>query len=365
MADGFANRINADPVDGTPTYSAQAERLFAAALLMPGSSALRARGGVRLGGGFSVSVAGDSTSVTVQPGVAVIDAPNSSSGPYIVAIPTAKTLTMPAKPGAGLSRNDRVVVRVYDEDVPENPTTLREARVELVTGTAASSPAVPAVPTMALSVAQLNTTSTTTTLTSNVPWYSWAAGAVGVCRSQADRDSLTPYDGLVVYREDLDTFEARVNGAWVTFWQPAGVTPFIDLRHNTATTRTPGNNLRIAWATTQEAVGGTSLSGSQITLPAGVYTVTAQITADWDQWPASLELRKNSAGSATAGSSLGVSYGSDNHAGSEVLQLSRTIRVNAGDHVEVFLGNHVSATMTLTTTTESAANYFTAVRTST
>ncbi len=214
MADGYANRLNADPVDGTPQYPALAERLFGALALMPDTSALRARPGRRLGAGLELAVAADGLTATVQPGVCVVPAPDATSGPYVVAIPTAVTLTLPAKPGSGLQRRDRVVVRVYDEEIAALGTTLRESRVELVTGTAAASPSAPALPLMAYEVGQLNSTSTATTLYSTNLARTWSAGGVGVVYSQAERDALTAYDGLVVYREDLGYHEHRAGGAW-------------------------------------------------------------------------------------------------------------------------------------------------------
>lgn len=214
MADGFANRLNADPVGGTPTYSAQAERLFALLGAAPGATALQARAGRRLGSGLELTVAADGLSATVQPGICVVPAPNSTSGPYVCAIPTAKTITLPAKPGAGLQRRDLVVVRVYDEDIAEAPTTLREVRIELVTGSAAASPSAPALPLMAYTVGELNSTSTATTVQSTNLSRTWSAGGVGVVYSQTERDALALYDGLIVYRDDLDVFDHRVAGAW-------------------------------------------------------------------------------------------------------------------------------------------------------
>ncbi len=224
MADGYANRINADPVDGVPEYPAQAERLFAALGLMPDSSALRARPGRRLGSGLELAVAADGLSVTVQPGLCVVPAPDSVNGAYVVAIPTAVTLTLPAKPGSGLQRRDRVVVRVYDEDIAALGTTLRESRVELVTGTAASSPSAPALPLVAYEIGQLNSTSTATTVYSTNLARTWSAGGIGVVASQTERDALTAYDGLKVYRTDVSRFEQRVAGAWQIEQEDTGYT---------------------------------------------------------------------------------------------------------------------------------------------
>lgn len=214
MANGYANRLNADPVDGTPVYPAQAERHFLALGLMPDSGALRARAGRRLGAGLELAVAGDGLSATVQPGTCVVPAPDSVSGPYAVAIPTAVTLTLPARPASGMQRRDRVVVRVYDEEIAALGTTLRESRVELVTGTAASSPTAPALPTMAYEVGQLNSTSAATTVYSTNLARTWSAGGIGVVASQAERDALNAYNGLKVYREDVNRFESRITGAW-------------------------------------------------------------------------------------------------------------------------------------------------------
>lgn len=218
MANGYVNRLNADPVDGTPQYPALAERLFSLPTLAPGASALNAREGKRLGSGLEWTISADGLTVTVQPGTCVVAAPDAANGPYIVVVPTAVTLTLPARPAAGQYRRSRLVVRVYDEEVAAAATTLREVRVELVNGAAQSvnPPTVPAVPVLSLGLGQILQTSTSATVYATTDTRTWSAGGVGVVYTQAERDALAAYDGLVVYRDDIDVLEARVGGAWLT-----------------------------------------------------------------------------------------------------------------------------------------------------
>src|SRR5262245_1296163 len=344
MADGFVSRINADPVDQVPVYAAQHERLFDLMRLAPGATGLTAKTGRRLGSGLELAVAGDSSSVTVQPGVCTIGSPNATGGPYIVAVNAAKTITMPAKPGAGLQRRDLVVVRVYDEDVAEAPTTLREARVELVTGSAAASPSNPAQPVLTHVVGVLNTTNTATTIVAGTIEYAWGSGGIGVVGSVAERNALGLFDGLMVYRSDLSAYQARIAGAWQTIATvSSGSSPYLSVQHNASTSRNPGQTARIAWAVTNDALGGCAISGSQITGPVGIYQVNVMVTAQWETGQgAFVEIRRNSAGSYSGGS--GLCRVTDNGAGSGAgnnrsLMMSKLLTLNnAGDHFEVWLG---------------------------
>lgn len=366
MANGYVNRLNADSADGMPQYPALAERLFALPSLAPGLNSLDAKEGRRLGGGLDWAISADGLNVVVQPGTCVIASPDAVNGPYVVAIPTAVTLPLPARPAAGQYRRSRVIVRVYDEEYAGAATTLREVRVELVNGTAQSAnpPSVPALPALSLALGQVLQDSTSATVYSSGATSSrtWAAGGIGVVYSQADRDALAQYDGLVVYRDDLDTYEGRIAGSWRTI--ASGATPYIRCQHDT-TTRNPGANIAINWANVIAAEGGASLSGSRINVPAGVYLVTYQVTGDWDQWPITIELRRNAGGTPTGGSALGSSLGSDNHSGSQSVSLQRVVRLNEGDYLETFLAAHVNAGLGFTMAAVGAQNFIDVVRVAT
>jgi hypothetical protein len=221
VADGMALRINRDPSTGGVDYTAQDERLIAALGVMPdGASGLMSREGKRLGPGLECAISGDGLSVVVQPGLAVVNHALSSGGDYQVAIGTARTKTLAAKPGSGLNRRDTVVIDVQDEDhAAQKPTTLREVNILILQGTNASgTPTAPAAGTMQFEIGQVNFAGTgTPTIHPTNPRYTWAAGGIGVVHSQSERDGLSGYDGLVVHRKDTGLFEGRAGGAWKQF----------------------------------------------------------------------------------------------------------------------------------------------------
>lgn len=217
MADGVALRLNSDPATGLPEYSAKDERLLAAMALMPGQSPLRIREGRRLGAGLEVAITPDGLSVTVQPGLAVVQHAVNSGGDYHVAIPAEVTKALGAKPGAGLKRRDTVVVDVADEDVGEKPTGLRETSIVLLAGASTSgTPSAPAAGQMQYEIGQVHFDGTNTpTINPTNPRYTWAVGGIGVVFSQAEEDGiLGAYDGMKIYRDDLDRFRERVAGEW-------------------------------------------------------------------------------------------------------------------------------------------------------
>lgn len=218
MADGVALRLNRDPSTGGVEYTAQDERLLAALGVMPdGASGLMTREGKRLGPGLECSISGDGLSVVVQPGVCVVNHALAAGGDYQVAIGAARTKALAAKPGTGLNRRDTVVVDVADEDVTQKATTLREANIAVLQGTNTSgTPTAPAAGTMQFEIGQVNFAGTgTPTIQPTNPRYTWAAGGIGVVYSAAERNALSAYNGLVIYRADTHKYEARVNGAWV------------------------------------------------------------------------------------------------------------------------------------------------------
>ncbi|MGH8876365.1 MAG: hypothetical protein ACRD0P_03325, partial [Stackebrandtia sp.] len=211
MADGVALRLN------QVSYTAQSERLFAALGLMPDqASGLAVREGRRLGPGLECTISGDGLSVVVQPGVCTVSHALTAGGDYQVAVAAAVTKTLGAKPGVGLKRRDTVVVDVLDADVTQKATALREANIALLSGAATSgTPVAPAAGTMQFEIGQVHFDGTNTpVIQATNPRYTWAAGGIGKVYSTTERNALAAYDGLVVYRADLNQFQERVAGAW-------------------------------------------------------------------------------------------------------------------------------------------------------
>lgn len=212
MGDGYAIRLN------SVEYDAGDDRAALTALVM-GAGAATARAGRRPGPGLTVTVGGTPEAATLSPGVCVVTDP--VGGMYLVAFPNNVTKNLATRPGTGTSRNDLAVARIYDADVHSADTTLREVDFELVTGTASASPSTPTLPDGALLLDTLTVPATGTISVSQNGPRTVAAGGILPVASQAERDALTAYDGLVVYREDTDTFEARINGNWQGLNDPA------------------------------------------------------------------------------------------------------------------------------------------------
>lgn len=224
MADGIALRINKDSAGPDPAYTAQAERFFNAANMMPGAGPLAARDGVRLGTGSVCAVSASGLQVDVSPVVGMVKHAVPSGGDYLAVVPELRSKTLGAKPGAGLKRHDAVVLDIEDEDETAHKTTSnRDLDIVLVTGTPTSgTPTAPAAGPMQLviGVVAFDGPNTPTIYPTNQRYF-WASGGIGVVHSQAERDAIAnPYDGLMVYRKDLATssnpFDYRANGAWVS-----------------------------------------------------------------------------------------------------------------------------------------------------
>lgn len=124
---------------GSPVYSSQQFRDGVAALLNPGASGLQAQAGVRPGSGLAVSVSG--STVTITPGVAVVQGGSSTAqGPYMLIVDANVTKTLTAADGTN-PRVDLVYARIRDTDA--DGSGARDGDVLLLTGAAAASPAAP------------------------------------------------------------------------------------------------------------------------------------------------------------------------------------------------------------------------------
>lgn len=273
MADGIALRLNRDPVTLLPEYTAQDERLLAGlSLTADGTGGLMTREGKRLGAGLEVTVSGDGLNAVVAPGLAVVNHALATGGDYHVAIPAQVTKALGAKPAPGLKRRDAVVVDVSDEDVAQKATSLREANIGFVTGAETSgTPTTPAAGTMqfTIGVVAFDGANTPFIFPTN-PRYTWAAGGIGVVFSQAERDALPAYNGMKVYREDLNTFQQRRNGAWedegvVTGdWIDYAILSGTGFSENGTRVRVVGN--RVTFDLSVQRSGGTIASGSAVDL---------------------------------------------------------------------------------------------------
>lgn len=250
MTDGVAWRFD------SVAYTGADERAIQSMLLHP-SSSLLARAGRRPGPGLEVTIGGTPEAATVAAGGGVITE-SAVGGSYVFAIPTPVSLTLPARPSAGTSRIDYVLVRILNETARPGDT-LREPDVYLLSGTAGASPTPPTIPTGHLRLARLDVPASGTIAVSQPPQRMAAAGGIILTADQTVRDAIEQiYDGLMVYREDIDAFQGRINGAWVTVG--GDDTGWQDISFNTgyalsgyAKIRRIGNRVSIAGAVLRSA----------------------------------------------------------------------------------------------------------------
>ncbi|WP_320067863.1 hypothetical protein [Micromonospora sp. RTGN7] len=197
---------------GAPAFTARQGRQALAALTMAGAGALRTRSGFRPGGAPAVSV--DATTWSVGPWSGVINANATGvQGPYLAASDGTDTGPMTAADGT-YARRDILYVQVDDTD--EDASGQRRGRVLYLAGTAAAAPSAPATPARSVLIGLVDVPkvgSGNPTFTASRLWTVAAGGIVPV-GSAAERNGLTPYDGLVVERGDVGGDLEVYAGGW-------------------------------------------------------------------------------------------------------------------------------------------------------
>ncbi len=215
MPDGVALWFNQVP------YDAAALRQLVGGLVASGGQLLP-RPGKRPGVGLEVTVGGTPESAVIQPGCCVVG--DGTTTAYPVTLPAAVSKPLAARPASGQSRVDLVIVRVYDTDV-HGTTALREVDVEVITGTpSAGTPTVPTLPAGALRLAQLAVPASGTVAVSNPAQRTAGPGGIIPVAGTTERAAIvSPYNGLVIYREDVDIYEGRIAGTWVPLTDSAWI----------------------------------------------------------------------------------------------------------------------------------------------
>lgn len=205
------------PGSGTPSASAAMLRRAFAVPMMYDGRLVGARQGVRPGGVSALVTLAGST-ITVNPMVGLVDPGlSSTSGPYWFVVPSAENpLNGPLQAADATNpRIDIVVARVYDDD--EDASGLRLGRTEYIAGTAAPAPSAPAIPSGAFRLATINVPASgggSAAVTVDCP-YTVAAGGILPVRTQAARDALHPYSGMVVWRIDKGWLEQYTGTRWL------------------------------------------------------------------------------------------------------------------------------------------------------
>lgn len=208
--------------------SAQEARADDAGLITPQASTLDVRTGVLVAPGSTDLVTGTSATGTMTYGIAAhhwVGSRGVANGPYRGTLEAATTVPTAAAPGSN-SRIDVIWSRQKDATagVPTPDGSYGE-EYGCTSGVAAVSPVKPAIPVGAVELATAVVTSAalstngagvTTTQTAR---QVVARGAPVPCRTQAERDALTAYAGLQVYRIDTGAVEIYTT-SWQTLFAP-------------------------------------------------------------------------------------------------------------------------------------------------
>lgn len=206
--------------DGVPV-TAQQERQARAAAYGGGSGRqLGGRSGFRPGTPADTLTA-TSTTWTLKPCSAMID-PGASTHQGMYGWATDANITGSVTAADATNpRKDIVYVTVNDSTAGDGSGTV-SATPAYLAGTPGVTPAAPALPARSFLLGTIDVPKVgggSPSVTVNPARFA-AAGGILPISSKAERDALTPYDGLTVDRLDLDRYE-RYNG---TAWRVAAAT---------------------------------------------------------------------------------------------------------------------------------------------
>lgn len=192
---------------------AEDSRLAVGALLTPGTSAVRARQGLRPGTGNPGRVTASGTpdvNITAEKFQAVITA-TRGLGEYIATLDADKTIDiLTGQPAhATLQRNDLIIAEQTDTYYSDGSTAFTVTRVLGSAG--AGDPSLAAHPDH-IPLARVRVTALATTITSGMiddlrPAWTVALGGLVPVANSTDRSTLTTWDGLPIYRRDRDWIE--------------------------------------------------------------------------------------------------------------------------------------------------------------
>lgn len=203
--------INEDPgVPDEPSYNAQELRRSFRMWAYPGgnSRSFGARTGIYPAALVAVTLSG--TTVTVNSTTAAVNI--DLRGPYLVQFAGTTYELDPAD--VSNPRKDIVVGRVWDDD--EDASGLREADTQYIVGTPGATPLEPPVPAGAFRMATIDVPASgggSASLTLNAP-YTVASGGVLPVRDASELPTDTMYDGMMVYRQDVNELHVRDGSFW-------------------------------------------------------------------------------------------------------------------------------------------------------
>lgn len=210
----------ANAVAGAPSYTGRMLRQ-ALGVLLAGATAARplgGRNGVRPG--TSGLVSATSTTWTVNPHAGALDLESpTAAGPYYYSVDDTTNTGSVTAADATNPRIDIVYATLNDPAEGDGSSTPGVVFGYLA-GTPSPSPAAPATPARSMVVSTISVPkvgSGAPTTTDAAP-FTVAAGAPIPVRTQAERDALSLYDGLQVYRLDTHTVETYNGTVWIGSW---------------------------------------------------------------------------------------------------------------------------------------------------
>lgn len=254
------------------TYPARLDRLTLAGLMAPhaGAGPLVARSGVKPSpSAASMQVTQRTTPdmwVTVGAGSCYIAATSIVGGSYECFNDAGYDVQIAAS-NPSLPRRDLVVARVYD--AVDDTGSVNEFAIEVITGTAAASPARPATPSAAIALAEvLVPAASNSVVNANITdLRQWVTAVGGVLPVNGTSDlPVSPYKGMAIYRRDLSRAQVHDGSTWQDVFDGGMGFAFGTLAHEfDATTQNV--------TTTSETASGArigGISGLTFTVPPGV-----------------------------------------------------------------------------------------------
>lgn len=220
----------ADALHTPGATSAADARLADAGLIAAHGAGMAVRTGILYGPGSTALVTGTAATAPMTVNIAAhhwVTTRGTADGVYRGAAETVKTVNIAAAPAAN-SRIDVVYVKQNDTASTISPDGTSSDIYAVAQGTAAAAPTRPALPvgaeelaTITIAAGATATNGTGVTIT-NTARLTITRGSPVPVRDQTERDALTTYPGLKVFRIDLgyeQTYASATDGWLPTPWQ--------------------------------------------------------------------------------------------------------------------------------------------------
>lgn len=345
---------------GGSVVDAQDARLATGTLVQAGAGPLQVRQGIKPASGTPGLVKQTGTAsvnVTIEPFQAAIQATRATAGgPYLATLDAQKTIDMLTSHPADATnaRRDLIIARQSDTQWSDASTAMA---VQQVVGTPSGSPVDPTPATGDyITLARVTVPANAATITSgnitDLRPFAVAAGGILPVASQTERDALTKYTGMAVWRLDLSQLEAWNGTSWTVVGPPA--LPMLSVYRNAALSiasgTPPGGGTVIGWDAEEyqdnvpsaNAMHNTASNNTRLIAPvSGKYLVLASYETSGSNTNGRyvISLYKNattmvkwSTGTTTSAS------------GNFQVSVQTVLKLSASDYIEVYGGAPSSST---------------------